>query len=130
MFKGPKRSSDQIFTFTNALTSRHQDLQNLKFSCLYVFPFAHKVVPQFGPFFRAFKALKVLKGPQIKFSNRPMHWPYNRDLQNLKFLCLYLLPFFSFCARVKIGQKIDFKNGLKGQKGSVGCLIWGWLPPP
>ena len=35
----------------------NQDLQNLKFSCLYLFPFAHKVVPQFWAFFRA------LKGP-------------------------------------------------------------------
>ena len=50
----------------------NQDLQNLKFSCLYHFPFAHQWSPNlyliFGPF-RAFKALRVLKGPQsqIKF---------------------------------------------------------------
>ena len=31
------------------------------------------------------------------------------------------------------GSKLDEKsieNGLEGQKCSVGCLFWGWLPPP
>ena len=31
------------------------------------------------------------------------------------------------------GLKLDEKsieNGLEGQKCSVGCLFWGWLPPP
>ena len=32
----------------------NQDLQNLKFSCLYLFPFSHKVVPQFVPQFGPF----------------------------------------------------------------------------
>ena len=43
-------------------------------------------------FFRAFKALRALKGPQIKFPHVLMHRPY-RDLLNLKFSCLYLFPF-------------------------------------
>ena len=74
----------------------NQDLKILKFSCLYLFPFAHKVVskfvPYFGPYFRAFQALRALKGPQIKFSLILMHQPY-QDIQNLKLSCLYPFPF-------------------------------------
>ena len=44
------------------------------------------------PFFRAFKALRALKGPLIKFSHISMHRPY-RDILYLKFSCLYLFPF-------------------------------------
>ena len=118
--------------------------------------------------FRAFKAFKALKGPQIKFSPILMHRPY-RDLLNLKFSCLYLFPFshkvvpqkasggrggvggrgvvyhtstgqyigvatfFFFFFFLKPGLKLDEKsieNGLEGQKCSVGGLFWGWLPPP
>ena len=40
-------SSDQIFTYNNAsAVSRSTKLQNLKFSCLYLIPFSHKVVPK------------------------------------------------------------------------------------
>ena len=38
--------------------------------------------------------------------------------------------FFFF---IESGLKLDEKsieNGLEGQKCSVGCLFWGWLPPP
>ena len=34
---------------------------------------------------------------------------------------------------LKSGLKLDEKsieNGLEGQKCSVRCLFWGWLPPP
>ena len=34
---------------------------------------------------------------------------------------------------IESGLKLDGKsieNGLEGQKCSVGCLFWGWLPPP
>ena len=50
------------------------------------------ICTSFWAFFRAFKALRALKGPPIKFSHILMHRPY-RDLQNLKFSCLYLFPF-------------------------------------
>ena len=43
-------------------------------------------------FFRAFKALRALKRPPIKFSPILMHRPY-RDILYLKFSCLYLFPF-------------------------------------
>ena len=63
-------------------------------------PLSLSVFSQSGPpictpiwaFFRAFKALRALKGPLIKFSHILMHRPY-RDILNLKFSCLYLFPF-------------------------------------
>ena len=114
----------------------------------------------------AFKALRALKGPLIKFSHILMHRPY-RDILYLKFSCLYLFPFshkvvpqkasgvggsggsyttlqlvnikgwqlffFFFFFFFESGLKLDEKsieNGLEGQKCSVGGLFWGWLPPP
>ena len=41
--------------------------------------------------------------------------------------------FFFFFFLLEPGLKLDEKsieNGLEGQKCSVGCLFWGWLPPP
>ena len=129
-------------------------------------PLSLSVFSQSGPpictpiwsFFRAFKALRALKGPQIKFSHIFMHRPY-RDILNLKFSCLYLFPFShkvvsqkasgegriphfnrsiyigvaTFFFFFKPGLKLDensIENGLEGQKCSVGRLFWGWLPPP
>ena len=139
-------------------------------------PLSLSVFSQSGPpictpiwaFFRAFKALRALKGPQIKFSHILMHRPY-RDILYLKFSCLYLFPFshkvvpqkasggsgggvgggvvyhtstgqyigvatfFFFFFFLESGLKLDEKsieNGLEGQKCSVGGLFWGWLPPP
>ena len=73
----------------------HQYLQNMKFSCLYLFPFAHKVVPQFVPHFGPFLGPLRPQGPpkvlRLNF-HILMHRPY-RDLHNLKFSCLYLIPF-------------------------------------
>ena len=140
-------------------------------------PLSLSVFSQSGPpictqiwaFFRAFKALRALKGPPIKFSHILMHRPY-QDILNLKFSCLYLFPFshkvvpqkasgegrvgggsgegriphfnwsiyrggnfFFFFFFFEIGLKLDEKsieNGLESQKCSVGGLFWGWLPPP
>ena len=50
------------------------------------------ICTSFWAIFRALRALRALKGPRIKFSHSLMHRPY-RDLQNLKFSCLYLFPF-------------------------------------
>ena len=138
-------------------------------------PLSLSVFSQSGPpictpiwaFFRAFKALRALKGPLIKFSHILMHRPY-RDILYLKFSCLYLFPFshkvvpqkasggggvggvggriphfnwsiyrggnfffffFFFESRLKLDEK-SIENGLEGQKCSVGGLFWGWLPPP
>ena len=138
-------------------------------------PLSLSVFPQSGPpiwaffrvfkaLFRAFKALRALKGPQIKFSPILMHRPY-RDLLNLQFSCLYLFPFshkvvpqkasgggggsgvgggriphfnwsiyrggnfFFYESGLKLDEKL-IENGLEGLKSSVMCLFWGWLPPP
>ena len=37
--------------------------------------------------------------------------------------------FFFFESGLKLDEK-SIENGLKGQKYSVRCLFWGWLPPP
>ena len=74
-------------------------------------PLSLSVFSQSGPpictpiwaFFRAFKALRALKGPLIKFSHILMHRPY-RDILNLKFSCLYLFPF---------SHKVVTKNRLR-----------------
>ena len=125
-------------------------------------------------FFRAFKALRALQGPQIKFSHILMHRPY-QDLQNLKFSCLYLFPFshkvvpqkasggegghsrggggggggggriphfnwsiyrggnffffFFFVSGLKLDKK-SIENGLEGQKFLVVCLFWGGCHHP
>ena len=143
-------------------------------------PLSLSVFSQSGPpictpiwaFFRAFKALRALKGPPIKFSPILMHRPY-RDILYLKFSCLYLFPFshkvvpqkasggggvgsgggggvvyhtyttlqlvnnnrggnfffFFFKPGLKLDEK-SIENGLEGQKCSVWGLFWGWLPPP
>ena len=130
-------------------------------------PLSLSVFSQSGPpictpiwaYFRAFKALRALKGPLIKFSHILMHRPY-RDILYLKFSCLYLFPFshkvvpqkasggsgggvvyhtstgqyigvatFFFLKKLKLDEK-SIENGLEGQKCSVGGLFWGWLPPP
>ena len=135
-------------------------------------PLSLSVFSQSGPpictpiwaFFRAYKALRALKGPPIKFSHILMHRPY-RDILYLKFSCLYLFPFSHKVVPQKAsggggsggsyttlqlvnqyigvatfffffsesGLKLDEKsieNGLEGQKCSVVGLFWGWLPPP
>ena len=130
-------------------------------------PLSLSVFSQSGPpictpiwaFFRAYKALRALKGPPIKFSHILMHRPY-RDILYLKFSCLYLFPFSHKVVPQKAsggsggggggggGGRIphfnwsiyrggnffffekSIENGLEGQKCSVGGLFWGWLPPP
>ena len=37
--------------------------------------------------------------------------------------------FFFFESGLKLDEK-SIENGLEGQKCSVVCLFWGWLPPP
>ena len=83
-------------------------------------PLSLSVFSQSGPpictpiwaFFRAFKALRALKGPQIKFSHILMHRPY-RDILYLKFSCLYLFPF----SHKVVPQKAS--GGGRGGRGGV-----------
>ena len=85
-------------------------------------PLSLSVCSQSGPpiwaFFRAFKALRALKGPQIKFSHILMHRPY-RDILILKFSCLYLFPF----SRKVVPQKASGGGG--GGGGSGGGRVGG-----
>ena len=90
-------------------------------------PLSLSVFSQSGPpictpiwaFFRAFKALKALKGPQIKFSPILMHRPY-RDLLNLKFSCLYLFPF----SHKVVPQKASGGSGGGGVGGRIPHFNW------
>ena len=82
----------------------YQDLQNLKISCLYLFPFSHKVVPQkaSGGGGRAGRI------PHFKWST---------------FFFFFLEP------GVKLDEK-SIENGLEGQKFLVECLFWGGCHHP
>ena len=103
--KGPQ------IKFSHILIHRpYRDLLNLKFSCLYLFPFSHKVVPQ-----------KASGGGGVV---------YHTSTGQYIGVATFFLFFFSL---FEPGLKLDEKsigNGLEGQKCSVGCLFWGWLPPP
>ena len=67
------------------------------------------ICTSFWAIFRALRALRALKGPRIKFSHSLMHRPY-RDLQNLKFSCLYLFPF----SHKVVPQKASGRGGRGG----------------
>ena len=91
----------------------YQELQNLKFSGLYLFPFAHKVVPQ--------KASGRGGGGGCRIPHFN-YWSIYRGGD-----------FFSFCFFFKPGVKLDEKsieNGLEGQKFLVVCLFWGGCHQP
>ena len=88
-------------------------------------PLSLSVFSQSGPpictpiwaFFRAFKALRALKGPLIKFSHILMHRPY-RDILYLKFSCLYLFPF----SHKVVPQKASGGSG--GRGGHIPHFNW------
>ena len=107
--KGPIRSSDQIFT--SILMHRpYRDLQNLKFSCLYLFPFSHKVVPQ--------KASGVGSGG----GGVVYHTSTGQYIGVATF-------FLFFESGLKLDEK-SIENGLEGQKFLVVCLFWGGCHHP
>ena len=95
-------------------------------------PLSPSVFSQSGPpictpiwaFFRAFKALRALKGPLIKFSHILMHRPY-RDILNLKFSCLYLFPLSHKVVPQKAsgggGGVVGGGDGSSGRPGSKFC---------
>ena len=67
--------------------------------------------------FLAFKNLRALKGPQIQFSHISMHRPY-RDLQKLKFSCLYLILF----SHKVVPQKASVRGGGGGGGSGLGPI--------
>ena len=96
----------------------YRDLLNLKFSCLYLFPFSHKVVPQ-----------KASGGGGV--GGRVGGVVYHTSTGQYIGVATFFFFFFFFF--LESGLKLDKKsieNGLEGQKCSVGGLFWGWLPPP
>ena len=48
---------------------------------------------------------------------------------NIGVATFFFFFFFLFESGLKLDEK-SIENGLEGQKCSVGCLFWGWLPPP
>ena len=81
----------------------NQDLQSLKFSCLYLFPFFHKVVPQ-----------KAGGGGVVYHTSTGQY--------------IGVATFF-----LESGLKLDEKsieNGLEGHKFLVVCLFWGGCHHP
>ena len=100
----------------------HQDLQNMKFN--FHASISFHLLTKWSPnlylilgLFRAFKASRAPEGPQIKFSHILMHRPY-RDLHNLKFSCLYLIPF----AHKVVPQKASGRGG--GGGGRIPHFNW------
>ena len=101
-FKGPQ------IKFSHILMRRpYQDQQNPKFSCLYLFPFSHKVVPQ-----------KASGRGRVGGRIPHFHWS----------IYIGVATFF-----LEPGVKLDEKsieNGLEVQKFLVVCLFWGGCHHP
>ena len=111
-FKAFRALKGPLIKFSHILMHRpYRDILYLKFSCLYLFPFSHKVVPQ--------KASGGSGGSGGRIPH--FNWSIYRG-GNFFF-------FFFFESGLKLDEK-SIENGLEGQKCSVGGLFWGWLPPP
>ena len=90
----------------------NQNLQNLKFSCLYLFPFAHKVVPQ--------KA-SGRAGPRGSPGGGGGGFVYYHTSTGQY---IGVATFFLSGPGVKLDEK-SIENGLEVQKFSVVRLFWG-----
>ena len=93
----------------------NQDLQNLKFSCLYLFPFAHKVVPQ-----------KASGGGGGRGVGGRVVYQYHTSTGQYIGVATF---FFFFEPGLKLDEK-SIENGLEGQKFLVVCLFWGGCHHP
>ena len=94
----------------------YRDLQNLKVSFLYLFPFSHKVVPQ--------KASGggggvVVVGGVV----------YHTSTGQYMGVATFFFFFFFFVSGLKLDEK-SIENGLEGQKFLVVCLFWGGCHHP
>ena len=96
----------------------YQDLQNLKFSCLYLFPFSHKVVPQ--------KASGGGRGGGGR-GRVVYHTSTGQYIGVATFFFFFF--FFFFVLGLKLDEK-SIENGLEGQKFLVVCLFWGGCHHP
>ena len=101
----------------------YRDLQNLKFSCLYLFPSSHKVVPQKasgGVVITSFQLLTMSVGGGwgwgVVYHTSLVYWSTYRG-GNFFF-------FFFFESGLKLNEK-SIENGVEGQKFLVVCLFSG-----
>ena len=95
----------------------YRDLQNLKFSCLYLFPFSHKVVPQ--------KA----SGGGGRGGRVGGGVVYHTSTGQYIGVATFFFFFFFFESGLKLDEK-SIENGLEGQKFLVVCLFWGGCHHP
>ena len=79
----------------------YRDLLNLKFSCLYLFPFSHKVVPQ-----KASGGSGVGSGGGGRVGGGGVVY-HTSTGQYIGVATFFFFFFFFFGIRVKIGRKID-----------------------
>ena len=94
----------------------YRNLQNLKFSCLYLFPFSHKVVPQ--------KA----SGGGGGVGGRSRGGG-GGSYTTLQLVNIGVATFFFHVSGLKLDEK-SIENGLEGQKFLVVCLFWGGCHHP
>ena len=97
----------------------YRDLQNLKFSCLYLFPFSHKVVYQKASG-RGGRGVGGGSGGSGRIPH--FNWSIYRGGN-------FFFFFFFFEPGVKLDEK-SIENGLEGQKFLVVCLFWGGCHHP
>ena len=95
----------------------YRDLQNLKFSCLYLFPFSHKVVPQ-----------KASGGGRVG-GGVVYHTSTGQYIGVATFFFFFFFFFFFVVSGLKLDEK-SIENGLEGQKFLVVCLFWGGCHHP
>ena len=95
----------------------YRDLQNLKFSCLYLFPFSHKVVPQ-----KASGGGGGRRGGGVVY-----HTSTGQYIGVATFFFFFF--FFFLVSGLKLDEK-SIENGLEGQKFLVVCLFWGGCHHP
>ena len=96
----------------------YRDLQNLKFSFLYLFPFSHKVVPQKASGGGGGWGGRGGRGRVV------YHTSTGQYIGVASFFF-----FFFFVSGLKLDEK-SIENGLEGQKFLVVCLFWGGCHHP
>ena len=98
----------------------YRDLQNLKFSCLYLFAFSHKVVPQ--------KASGGGGGGRSRGGGGVVGGG-GGSYTTLQLVNIWGWQLFFFESGLKLDEN-SIENGLEGQKFLVVCLFWGGCHHP
>ena len=105
----------------------YRDLQNLKFSCLYLFPLSHKVVPQKASGGGGVGGLGGGGGGRGVGGGRIPH--FNWSIYRGGNFFFFFFFFFFFVSGLKLDEK-SIEHGLEGQKFLVVCLFWGGCHHP